>query len=631
MNQSHTNQHRVVLALILAILTTLALGVTYKVASWDVASQAIGNQNSILVSIVKLRQNFSLYGFPWQICGILIWIIYFKKIDCFRSTSLLEAAVAFLFGTINVISNSLAVNGNWDFVFANTYQLIISLVCIIGQGAIFILIFKSIFNFLDLISAQKQITLPDRKRFFKLFEKYPWRFSFIALMLFWALDLVIAYPAQITYDGVNQIMQWIGMIPITDHHPVVSTWIIGTLYDIGGLFGNDNFTIFFIVLCISFIMAACYATVVWKIQQMGISYISEFTLLFYGLHPMMGEYAHTIIKDSISVAIFILFVLEVASFALDYKKYFNKRRNLFSLTIWSFLSCAFRHNYIYAVFPTLAVMFFVTLCKEKIYIKSMTICIAGCMFLTQGLHFFSKNVLNYPSGSIREALSIPFQQTARYVRDHADEITIEEKMAISAVLDYDSLGKKYNPNTSDPVKATYHGDSRALKEYFRIWRNMLLKHPETYIQSAIHSSHGYYAFVSIEQTDVRTIHDVLRYNSSYKYYVDQLQMDLSHPIGLEQILITWENIKEIEIRFPVVGLLSNCATYTWLFIIIGFYFIRKREWRIMEIMFPLFIIFLTCIMSPVNGNWRYFFPIVVSTPIIIAASIKILINREITK
>ena len=44
--------------------------------------------------------------------------------------------------------------------------------------------------------------------------------------------------------------------------------------------------------------------------------------------------------------------------------------------------------------------------------------------------------LSITPGSIREMLAVPFQQTARYVRDLGNEVTAEDEKAISAILDY---------------------------------------------------------------------------------------------------------------------------------------------------------------------------------------------------
>lgn len=59
-------------------------------------------------------------------------------------------------------------------------------------------------------------------------------------------------------------------------------------------------------------------------------------------------------------------------------------------------------------------------------------------------------------GSIREALSLPFQQTARYALEYGNEITEEEAAVISNILDYEHLAENYNPRISDPVKRTFN-------------------------------------------------------------------------------------------------------------------------------------------------------------------------------
>ena len=46
---------------------------------------------------------------------------------------------------------------------------------------------------------------------------------------------------------------------------------------------------------------------------------------------------------------------------------------------------------------------------------------------------------NINEGSIKEALSIPFMQTARYVVAYDSEVTEEERNAINNVLEYDTL------------------------------------------------------------------------------------------------------------------------------------------------------------------------------------------------
>lgn len=73
--------------------------------------------------------------------------------------------------------------------------------------------------------------------------------------------------------------------------------------------------------------------------------------------------------------------------------------------------------------------------------------------------------LKITGGSVRESLSVPFQQTARYVRDYGDEVTEEVKEAIDSILRYDLLASKYNPNLSDPVKKLFNENSESRISY----------------------------------------------------------------------------------------------------------------------------------------------------------------------
>ena len=69
----------------------------------------------------------------------------------------------------------------------------------------------------------------------------------------------------------------------------------------------------------------------------------------------------------------------------------------------------------------------------------------------------------------QEALSVCFQQTARYIKYHGDEVTESEKEAIDKVLKYEVIGELYDPNLSDSVKKTFKTESTSedLKNYFK--------------------------------------------------------------------------------------------------------------------------------------------------------------------
>ena len=49
-------------------------------------------------------------------------------------------------------------------------------------------------------------------------------------------------------------------------------------------------------------------------------------------------------------------------------------------------------------------------------------------------------------------LSIPFQQTARYVKYYGNDVSTEEEKVIRKVLDYDTIERIMIQIFSDPVK-----------------------------------------------------------------------------------------------------------------------------------------------------------------------------------
>ena len=103
-------------------------------------------------------------------------------------------------------------------------------------------------------------------------------------------------------------------------------------------------------------------------------------------------------------------------------------------------------------------------------------------------------MMNIKPGSEREMFSVPFQQTARYVKEHSEEITTEEAEAIRGILDFDHLAELYNPEISDAVKWTYKdkADNSAKLAYIKTWIKQFIKHPLTYFEATFNNTYRYF-------------------------------------------------------------------------------------------------------------------------------------------
>lgn len=218
--------------------------------------------------------------------------------------------------------------------------------------------------------------------------------------------------------------------------------------------------------------------------------------------------------------------------------------------------------------------------------------------------------LKITPGSIREVLSIPFQQTARYVKYHDEDLSKAEKDIIDDVLGYSDLGERYNPDLADPVKNGYnkYTTKDELKEYFGVWFNCFLKHPVTYIDATIANTYGYFYpekhnWYVYHRFDDRIVEDGFDY----------------HYNGLDVVRSVLSKFAIIFPFIPVIGLLSNIGFSVWCLFIMTAYFVYSKKYREILLIVPSLVLVLTCVASPANTYFRYAMPYIFAMPFLIGA------------
>ena len=260
--------------------------------------------------------------------------------------------------------------------------------------------------------------------------------------------------------------------------------------------------------------------------------------------------------------------------------------------------------------------------------------VAAVMLVSVALYGgFTKVVmpaLDITPGSRREVLSIPFQQTARFVQKHdgahagitdgtgTDDglVTDEERAAIDAVLDYSTLASRYDPDKSDAVKNKFNEDatSEQLSAYFKVWIQMFFKDPESYLSAVINNYYGYFYPSSkdvftystttsaeiMERPENRAHFDFHRASGSAVTLCDQL-------VTLYRVAVQ---------RIPLSSLALSSSTYVWLLLIACIYLLRGRQWRGLALFVPLLGILAVCLIGPCNGStyMRYLYPVIMALP-----------------
>ncbi|GFI17088.1 hypothetical protein IMSAGC009_02256 [Lachnospiraceae bacterium] len=559
------------------------------------------------------------YGISQSITALLIALFLYNTLDQLKKSSYLYKksliVLSMIFGCVNVLGLCMY----WlDCIpmFFSIIWLIGSLMLIFGWACVFLILACLFFEALDkdcLCIKHDNVCLPWTMRWT---EKHLFWGCFFIILFAWLPWIISYYPASMDNDVFNQLYSW--MYEPNNHHPWFSTCILGICFNIGSSIGNDNLGIFIYVMCRDVILALIYAKCVELQKEFGLKRgVYYATLLFYAITPVWGAYAKHAFKDTFSTGLFCLYIISLILAIQQVKNGILKNQTCFLYGGSSLLVSLFRNNCIFAVFP-ITLMLVVYLIKKKQAIYKITV-IVFCVITYFVYNYYVVNYQNVIPGSKVEALSIPFQQTARTVRDHGNELSEEEKNDINKVLQYNELAEVYDPILSDNVKwrAKLGGDNdiSILSGYFKIWFQLLLRYPATYVEAAIGQSYGYYAFTPNLPEGAgfwnsgMTIFDALGCAGGFD---DNFEFHYTDKLGeIRQVLHMWAKVWD---KIPIICLTDICAFYTWSIVMLFYYLISKRRFWMLLPFIAIGIIILTCIASPVNDCFRYFSPVAASYP-----------------
>ena len=550
---------------------------------------------------------------------LLIYFIYkfYQKstiIHKKKSLKVLSLILAFFM----IFGNSFMCVGSTALIFKNIGYFLLSLIMYIGYYYLFLVLISYLFRFLDKNNFSEENKEKKDNKFVATFKKHPFLFSLCFIVICWLPYIISYYPIILSPDPSFQIRQFFGIrtkyadyailldenVVMTNHHPVTHTMLLGGCLKLGTMIGNDNLGLFFYSIIQISVLASVLAFSIYYMQKMGLKtkYLIG-VLLIYALVPMFPLYAMSGVKDVLFGAFIFLYFIFLHNLVKT-KCEGYKWWNYLLIIILLILICLFRNNGIHVLILSLP---FTLIIARKKWKQLLTVMV--CVFGFYGV--FDKVILPYykiTPGSIREVLSVPFQQTARLAKYHGDEFTEEEIATIDKILGYDDLAERYDPELADPVKNEFnkYATDEDLKEYFKVWFNGLIKHPGTYIEATMNNVYGFF------------------YPEKTKWYVYYKFDDRITENGFDyhyNSLETSRNIlSEYAVAFPYIpgiGLISNIGFNVWIIFTLFAYAIYKKLYKNILILAPALILILVCVVGPANTYFRYALPFIFAMPFII--------------
>ena len=369
--------------------------------------------------------------------------------------------LSILFSIFMIVGNSYNEINSWDFIFGSIPLFLISIVMLLG---FYFLFYRGIYFIYEFVNNNSfiQTHAKNNKILNYIFVEHPFISTFIILLICWLPYIIAFYPGILSPDPSNQIKQFFGLdtqyreyvimldesVGITNHHPVMHTLLLGGCVKLGMMLGSANFGIFiFSMIQITLLISVLACTICYMKKLNTPFWLRILTLFIYAFIPVFPFYSMSLVKDvmfSVFVMFYIMLLFDLIKFSKE--KYSIKKMVILIILMLLIMLC--RNNGIYLVVMSFPFLLFI---DKKNRWRILGVLIIPILIF-EGYNKILLPAFKVTPGSIREMLSIPFQQTARYVKEYDDEITYDEKQAIDKILGYDTLASRYEPEKSDAVK-----------------------------------------------------------------------------------------------------------------------------------------------------------------------------------
>ncbi len=488
------------------------------------------------------------------------------------------------------------------------------------------------------------------------FDRHPFAAPALVLALCWLPVLVGYAPALCMWDTNTQILQWFGLpnhisssvdlldssVLLTQHHPPLHTALVGLCVQAGiSLAGSENLGIF-IYAVLQWIVDILAISWAFRIAQIvGAPRAPRFVALgFIALVPAYSNYSVLVTKDVLFASALLLFAIELVYLVFcaassDGRIAFS-RRHAVLLVAGALGAALLRSGMIVAVAGgALAATLLLwrmqrRLAREglrpvsaqsllRIPLIALALVIAANLLLARVVY----PALAITPSSKREALSIPMQQVARFMRDRPDAVQPEDLRAIDRVLDAPSLARLYDPSKSDPVKATYkeQASSDDLSAFWQTWARLFARDPGCFISATAANYYGYFypahamswSYTSYFSSLVMANTETNLIYSDIASYFSFHQLD--HPLvrALDGLCSGYRLLFQ---RLPFLTLTMQAALYDWALVLLTAYAVRRRRSHAAVFLVPAWVVLLIALVGPCNATtyFRYAYPVALLAP-----------------
>lgn len=562
-----------------------------------------------------------------KIIFTMIWLSNLASTDAYFSVYVLIAFLSFFlqiqsFRKDNVVSHSETI-GPWIFSFIFSLFVLLANYPIfttlgdpafIGRGtSILVNLINTAFSFVGGIVVSYPI-------FCFFFHHFPQNVrgssinnrKWMTLGIFgsiFCINLIhlflVEFPGNATEDTFTQIGEMVSG-SYSNFNTFWHTMIFQGILSLGyAVFSDMNMALSCFCIFQILILSAAFTYCLTTLQDYGVpKVVLVGVYLIYAAVPYNIALSITIWKDVLFAAGTLLMITAWLRIIwnLGKKRFLNDV--LFCCGSLLFLLSRTNGWVIYLITFVLVLLFFR---NNKRFLAMMgTLAVTGCVLLNPVL-----SLLNVPNGDVVESLSIPIQQVSRVIAD-GYELSDEEEMLLSRIVDIEEVPLLYTDWLSDPMKEEIRGKDPAyfednIEDYLKLWIRLGVKHPWAYLKAWVDQTKGYwnagYDYALYSETITDNPYGVEKTGGG------NLIAALFHLyFGLSRHVIFFEPLHSIGLHVWIVILCFavNVA--------------KKRKEFLLSV--PLLILVVGLWFgTPVYCCFRYVYPLFVSFPLILSTTL----------
>lgn len=619
---------RTVLILICSAVTTVSF---YMKSGGGKLSASVKASPLYEFTLYKLLNHIIKSVGPLDIFSLLIFaavFYFFLKRPEYKGTRA-QKLFAYLFSLfvpfVQLLCESYNKVSSWDMVFGSKSAVLIAVIKIIG----FSFPVYTMFCFLSNVEYSPVALKGNYKK--SSFKSDLIKYT-VLFFICWIPYMILLYPGCFSPDCKDELAQifnnreccWTqrsivlldDSVILNNHHPVLYTAILALFVKFGKAI--SSYAVSFEIMCMlqALLLALSFAyTIAVMKKHLCKKSFTVCSAVFFALNPLFPIYSMTVVKDTLFCVLFVLTVVQLYEIAVVEKISF-KRMFAFFFTLILFM--LIRNNSFYIMLVVFILLIIILFKEKKRMLKVGSVVLAALLVFQIGFVSILYPALSITPGSKREMLSVPFVQTARYIKEHRDEISEDDEKAILNVLNnggtLEEIGKAYNPLISDSVKNKFnkYSDNEDLVKYFKVWFKGLKAHPSTYIQAYLNLHYGWFC---LEKKSL------VAYSRVGDTHITDLIEDFPNYMGNPAFRSSVNTFMDLIDSNPVSKVFIRTVTYSWLYVFLLFYSLKHKRFKALLATSVVFLNYLICFAGPIS-YMRYAVPMVCVVPFTIFISLK---------